>query len=163
MPSTTPIVVFNPATPTAKLMVPKIDASLTRPDAKPSNPFLKTPLSDDGPLTFLRSENLAWNRFKQVVRNEDISICYDMSIKEFEHSTIHDLFKVMTKFMVASRQAMDLDKKRIRMKTKIRDTEESSRKVGETRKLGDEVKELKNLAEKLKVDIVEKDTCLEHL
>ncbi|XP_030939137.1 uncharacterized protein LOC115963993 isoform X2 [Quercus lobata] len=159
MPSTTLVVVLNPAAPIAKSMVPKIDASLTHPDAKPSNPSLKAPLSDDGPLTVLRSENLAWNSFKQVVRNEDVSICYDMSIKEFEHSTIHDLFK----FMAASRQVVYLDKERIRMKTKIRDMEESSRKVGERRKLGDEVKELKNLAEELKVDIVEKDTCLDHL
>lgn len=58
MPSTTPVVVLNPAAPTAKPMVPKIYASLTRPDAKPSNPSLKAPLSDDSPLTLLRSENL---------------------------------------------------------------------------------------------------------
>lgn len=64
-----------------------------------------------------------------------------MSIKEFKHSTIHDLFKVMSKFMAASRQAVDLDKERIRMKTKIRGMKESSCKVGERRKLGDEVKE----------------------
>ena len=94
MPSTTPVVVLNPAAPTAKPMVPKIDSSLTRPDAKSSNPSLKAPLSNDSPLTLLRSENLAWNKFKQVVRNEDVFVCYDMSIKEFEHSTIHDLFKV---------------------------------------------------------------------
>ena len=69
----------------------------------------------------------------------------------------------MTKFLAASRQVVYLDKERIRMKTKIRDMEESSRKVGERRKLGDEVKELKNLAEELKVDIVKKDTRLDHL
>ena len=69
----------------------------------------------------------------------------------------------MTKFLAVSKQVVYLDKERIRMKTKIRDMEESSRKVGERRKLGDEVKELKNLAEELKVDIVEKDTRLDHL
>ena len=25
--------------------------------------------------------------------NEDIVVCYDMSLKEFEHSAVHDLFK----------------------------------------------------------------------
>ena len=93
-PSAIPIVVLDPAAPIAKSMVPKIDASLPRLDAKPSNPSFKAPLSNDSPLTLLRSENLAWNKFKQVVRNEVVFVCYDMSIKEFEHSTIHDLFKV---------------------------------------------------------------------
>ena len=40
---------------------------------------------------------------------------------------------------------------------------ESSRKTGERMKLEDEVRELKNLAEGLKVDILEKDTRLNHL
>ena len=26
--------------------------------------------------------------------DEDVAVCYDMSLKEFEHSAIHDLFKV---------------------------------------------------------------------
>lgn len=69
----------------------------------------------------------------------------------------------MTKFMAAPRQAANLDKERIRMKTKIKDIKESSCKVGERRKLGDEVKELKNLAKELKAGIVEKDTRLDHL
>ena len=73
------------------------------------------------------------------------------------------ILQVMTKFMVAPRQATNLDKERIRMKTKIKDIKESSCKVGERRKLGDEVKELKNLAKELKADIVEKDTRLDHL
>ena len=45
-------------------------------------------------MTLLRSETLAWHRFKQIVKTEDVSICYDMSMREFERSTIHDLFKV---------------------------------------------------------------------
>lgn len=70
----------------------------------------------------------------------------------------------MTKFMAASRQAADLDKERIRMETKIRVIEkESSRKVRERRKLEDEVKDLKNLVEELKANIIEKDTLLDHL
>jgi len=40
---------------------------------------------------------------------------------------------------------------------------ESSCKTGERMKLEDEVRELKNLAEGLEVDIVEKDIRLNHL
>ena len=46
-------------------------------------------------MTLLESEDLAWDYFNQVVTNEDVTICYDMSKKEFEHSTVHDLFKVL--------------------------------------------------------------------
>ena len=44
--------------------------------------------------TFLRSESLAWNRFKTVVKEDGVMACYDMFVKEFEHSTVHDLYKV---------------------------------------------------------------------
>ena len=70
----------------------------------------------------------------------------------------------MSKFMAASRQAYELDKTRVRLKVKIRDMEkESSCRIKERMKLEAEVKELKNLAEELKTDIVEKDTHLDHL
>ena len=47
---------------------------------------------------------------------------------------------------------------------RVRDLEkEMSNKVGERVKWEDMVKELKNLIEELKVDIVEKDTRLDHL
>ena len=45
-------------------------------------------------MTLLENEDLAWEKFQQVVNDEDIAVCYDMSLKEFEHSTVHDLFKV---------------------------------------------------------------------
>ena len=28
------------------------------------------------------------------MKDEDITTCYDMSLKDFEHSGVHDLFKV---------------------------------------------------------------------
>ena len=47
---------------------------------------------------------------------------------------------------------------------RVRDLEnEVSSKVGERVKLEDKVKELKNLIKELKVDIVEKETHLDHL
>ena len=45
--------------------------------------------------TFIRSETLAWNRFKMVVKEDDVMACYDIFVKEFERSTVHDLFKVL--------------------------------------------------------------------
>ena len=47
------------------------------------------------PMTLLRSEGLAWERFQQAVSEEDVAICYNMSVKEFERSIVHDLFKVL--------------------------------------------------------------------
>ena len=46
------------------------------------------------PTNIIENENLAWERFQKAVMDEDINICYDMSLKDFEHSGVHDLFKV---------------------------------------------------------------------
>ena len=69
----------------------------------------------------------------------------------------------MSKFMAASKQAYELDHERVRLEAKIHDMEESSHRTGERMKLEAEVKELKNLTEELRIDIVEKDTRLDHL
>ena len=45
--------------------------------------------------TIIRNETLAWNRFKMVVKEDDVMACYDIFVKEFERSTVHDLFKVL--------------------------------------------------------------------
>ena len=34
-------------------------------------------------------------RFEKAVTGEDAAVCYDKSLKEFEHSGVHDLFKVL--------------------------------------------------------------------
>ena len=49
-------------------------------------------------MNHIENEDLAWDRFKKVVTNEDVATCYDMSLKEFEHSGVHDLFKVCDLF-----------------------------------------------------------------
>ena len=59
------------------------------PSKRPTGP------PDSGPKTLLRSEGLARDRFKQAVSDKDFAICCDMSVKEFERSTVHDLFKVL--------------------------------------------------------------------
>ena len=42
----------------------------------------------------IENEDLAWEHFQIAVLDEDINTCYDMSLKEFEHSSVRDLFKV---------------------------------------------------------------------
>ena len=72
--------------------------------------------------------------------------------------------QVMSKFMAASKQAYELDHEKVRLEAKICDMEKKlSCKMGERMKLEAKVKELKNLEEELKTDIVEKDTRLDHL
>ena len=45
-------------------------------------------------MNLIENKDLAWERFKKVVSDKDIAACYDMSLKDFEHSGVHDLFKV---------------------------------------------------------------------
>ena len=52
-------------------------------------------------MNLIENEDLAWERFEKAVSSEDIAACYDMSLKDFEHSGVHDLFKVCV-FVFAS-------------------------------------------------------------
>ena len=47
-------------------------------------------------MNLLENEDLAWERFEKAIICEDMAACYDMTLKEFEHSRVHDLFKVIT-------------------------------------------------------------------
>ena len=77
----------------SNLETPTVDAPPVNQDIGLStSPTTKPTINES--MTFLRSETLAWHRFKKIVKTEDLSICYDMSMREFERSTIHDLFKV---------------------------------------------------------------------
>ena len=60
-----------------------------------SQPFQRVPMN------LLENEDLAWERFEKAVTSEDVAACYDMSLREFEHSAIHDLFKVCNYFYLA--------------------------------------------------------------
>ena len=72
---------------------------LTRPfplkSLRPSAPTSSQP-SQRIPMNPLENEDLAWERFEQAETGEDVTACYDISLKEFEHSGVHDLFKVIT-------------------------------------------------------------------
>ena len=75
--SSTPVETTPSQTPPSKLTV----STSSQPSQKVSS-------------NIIENENLAWERFKNVVTDEDINTCYDMSLKDFEHSGVHDLFKV---------------------------------------------------------------------
>ena len=70
----------------------KTPPSKTHP-SKTTAPAMSQP-STLIPTNIIENENLAWERFQKAVTDEDINVCYDMSLKDFEHSGVHDLFKV---------------------------------------------------------------------
>ena len=70
----------------------------------------------------------------------------------------------MSKFIAASRQATELDKTRILLEKRIREVKEESKVWAKVAaKAREKAKELRNPNEELKTDVLEKDTCLDHL
>ena len=70
----------------------------------------------------------------------------------------------MSKFITASRQATELDKTRILLKRRVKEVKEESKVWAEVAaKAREEAKELRNLNEELKTDVLEKGTRLDHL
>ena len=69
----------------------------------------------------------------------------------------------MSKFMAASKQAMELDKTRILLETRIQEVNADCKKwAGLAAKAKDEVNENKKLIEELRTDALEKDTRIDH-
>ena len=69
----------------------------------------------------------------------------------------------MSKFIAASRQAINLDKMRILLEKRIKEVKDKSKRWAEiATKAKEEAKELQNQIEELKADAIEKDTCLDH-
>ena len=70
----------------------------------------------------------------------------------------------MSKFIAAFRQATELDKTRILLEKRIKEVKNESKVWAEVAaKAKEEEKELRNLNEELKTDVLEKDTRLDHL
>ena len=70
----------------------------------------------------------------------------------------------MSKFIAASRQATKMNKMRIQLETRIQEVNDDCRGWAKmAAKATDEAKELQNLVEELKANIVKKDTRLDHL
>ena len=72
---------------------PTETTSSKTPPSKTTAPAMSQP-SALVPTNIIENENLAWERFQKAVTDKDINVCYDMSLKDFEHSGVHDLFKV---------------------------------------------------------------------
>ena len=69
----------------------------------------------------------------------------------------------MFKFIVASRQATDLDKTRVLLERRIKELKDESKRWAETvAKANEEAKELQNQIEELKTNAIKKDTRLDH-
>ena len=70
----------------------------------------------------------------------------------------------MSKYNAASKQATELDKTRILLEKSIKEVKEESKVWAEVAaEAREEAKELRNLNEELKTDVLEKDTRLDHL
>ena len=70
----------------------------------------------------------------------------------------------MSKFIAASRQATKLDKMKILLEKRIKEVKDKSKVWAEVAaKAKEEAKELRNLNEELKMDVLENDTRLDHL
>ena len=70
-----------------------VQTDLPPPSAKNSRkPSSSEP--SDRPSNLVLDENYAWRTFKGIVTDNEVNDCYNMSVREFERSGIHDLFKV---------------------------------------------------------------------
>ena len=81
-----------------------LDSEPKDPPSKKVSSTVHAPTSSlpfkDVPQHLLGNEDLAWERFTTAVTDVDVSACYNMSLRDFEHSGIHDLFKVSLKFFI---------------------------------------------------------------
>ena len=53
------------------------------------------------PPNLVLDEDHAWKTFKGIIFNREVSACYNMLVRDFEHSAIHDLSKVCS-FLIIS-------------------------------------------------------------
>ena len=49
--------------------------------------------SKEVPQHLLGNEDLAWERFTTAMTDVDVAACYNMSLKDFEHSGVHNILK----------------------------------------------------------------------
>ena len=75
-----------------------LDSEPKDPPSKKVSSIVHEPTSSlpskEVPQHLLGNEDLAWERFTTAVTDVDVFASYNMSLKDFEHSGVHDLFKV---------------------------------------------------------------------
>ena len=77
-----------------------VETTLSKaPPSKSTVPALSQ-LSQRVPTNIIENEDLTWEHFEKVVSSEDITTCYPL--KDFEHSGVHDLFKVCDYLFISS-------------------------------------------------------------
>ena len=52
------------------------------------------PSESKQPPNLVLDEGYAWRMFKGIITDNEVNSCYNMSVKDFERSAIHDLFEV---------------------------------------------------------------------
>ena len=62
----------------------------------------------DRPLNLVLDESYAWRTFKGIVTDHEVNECYNMSVKEFERSSIHALFKGVFPLSLCEKKNLDL-------------------------------------------------------
>ena len=73
--------------------VPPIQSENLPPPAKtprkahPSEPSKRS-------LNLVLDEGYAWKTSKGIITKNEVNSCYNMSVRDFERSVVHDLFKV---------------------------------------------------------------------
>ena len=76
-----------------------LDSEPKDPPSKKVSSIVHAPTSslpsNEVPQHLLGNEDLAWERFTTTVIDVDVFACYNMSLKDFEHSSVLDLFKVI--------------------------------------------------------------------
>ena len=72
--------------------VPPVQIDPPPPTKAPCKPHPSEP-SERSPNLVL-DESYAWRTFKGIITDNEVNSCYNMSMIDFERSTIHDLFKV---------------------------------------------------------------------
>ena len=92
---------FTP--PTVNLDEPFVDVEPVQTvhpvqsDPPPQPKASRKPSSSEAsgrPSNLVLDESYAWRTFKGIVTDREVNECYNMSVKEFERSGVHDLFKV---------------------------------------------------------------------
>ena len=78
---------------------PKLKDSPVHVPSITKAPSLSLP-SQQVPQNLIGNEDLACERFGMAVTDADVTTCYNMSLKDFEHSGVHDIFKVCKLFLL---------------------------------------------------------------
>ena len=61
----------------------------------------------DRPSNLVLDESYMWRTFEGIVTDREVNECYNMSVKEFERSGVHDLFKVSLSLILVKKNFMN--------------------------------------------------------